>query len=559
MANAIALPLLPDVPRLTSLQPLDGACAPRIRVNLALGIIVIVSESMFNPYRYQQQLNQPFSFDHLYSHPGSLDSYDSQGSRQSIGIIGGGIAGLTCAYELSQLDHRVTLLEASGRLGGRIYTHYFSDSTHAELGAMRVPASHGCTLYYMDKFKLKRRQFVSYNPAAYYYLRGQKTRLDNYKSLLYNYHLTLEEQQDPAVIYETILEELIESLSNQEKWEMFSPSFTSSRLREYDSLSVTQYFRDRLSPDAFEFVGHATGMIHYNQVSLLNGLIDFFAWHRVEQYKLVGGMETLVNAFAERIPGDIQTQAQVTAIELTDSGVKLHWNSLQGKQSAEFDFVICTLPTTALAKIDFDPPLPAQQREAINSLGYCSAAKTLFHCTARPWEFEDGIYGGGSFTDLNIEKCWYPDDNAILADKQSDNPDWIACDRERSHQPSAFTAAYRWEGNSRKFRSLEEGDRTELTLREVKQLHPQIDQYVDDIVHYIWDEKAKLGSGSYAFFAPGEHERYQGWLGESYPHQQPRVFFAGEHLGINHASVQGAIQTAVSAVIELLETSILKF
>lgn len=87
---------------------------------------------MFNPYRHQQQLNQPFSFQRLYSHPGSLDRYDSQGSRQSIGIIGGGIAGLTCAYELSQLDHQVTLLEVSGRLGGRIYTHYFSDGTHAE-------------------------------------------------------------------------------------------------------------------------------------------------------------------------------------------------------------------------------------------------------------------------------------------------------------------------------------------------------------------------------------------------------------------------------------------
>ena len=67
-----------------------------------------------------------------------------------------------------------------------------------------------------------------------------------------------------------------------------------------------------------------------------------------------------------------------------------------------------------------------------------------------------------------------------------------------------------------------------------------------------------MGSGSDAFFAPGEHERYQGWLGEFYPRQQPRVFFAGEHLGINHASVQGAIQTAVSAVAaSLLSSSLL--
>ena len=71
----------------------------------------------------------------------------------------------------------------------------------------------------------------------------------------------------------------------------------------------------------------------------------------------------------------------------------------------------------------------------------------------------------------------------------------------------------------------------------------------------IWDEEAKLGSGSYAFFAPGEHEQYQGVLGESYPQQKPRVFFAGEHLGINHASVQGAIQTALAATIDIMENS----
>jgi len=510
---------------------------------------------MFNPYWRQQQLNQPFSFALLYSHPGSLGSYDSQGTRQSIGIIGGGIAGLTCAYELSQLEHQVTLLEVSHRLGGRIYTHYFSDGSHAELGAMRVPASHGCTLHYMEKFNFKKRRFVSYNPAAYYYLCGKKTRLDNYNSLFPSYNLTSQEQQDPAVIYENILEELIDSFSDAEKWEMFSPSFTSSRLREYDNLSLTQYFRDRLSPDAFELVGHATGMIDYKQISLLNGLIDFFAWHRVEQYKLVGGMESLVKAFMERIPGKISTQCQVTAIEITDSGVKLHWNSLQGKQTAEFDFVICTVPATALAKIDFVPPLPAKQREAINSLGYCSAAKTLFHCTARPWEFEDGIYGGESFTDLNIEKCWYPDDNALLADQNSENPSWIACNPEISHQPTALTAAYRWTSNTRKFRTLEESARSELTLHEIKQLHPQIDQYVDDIVHYIWDEDTKLGSGSYAFFAPGEHERYQSLLCQPYPLDNPRIFFAGEHLAINHASVQGAIQTALAATIDVLETS----
>ncbi|NEP06883.1 MAG: FAD-dependent oxidoreductase, partial [Okeania sp. SIO4D6] len=185
-----------------------------------------------------------------------------------------------------------------------------------------------------------------------------------------------------------------------------------------------------------------------------------------------------------------------------------------------------------------------------------SSSKTLLHCTARPWEFAENIYGGGSFTDLNIEKCWYPCDNAQLDANNFSQPHFVAKNKDISYQPSVLTAAYRWEDNSRKFVTLDESTKTDLTLEEVSQLHPNIKQYTDDVVHSIWDEDNNLGSGSYAYFAPGDREKYQPFLGQPYPINNPRVFFAGEHLGINHASIQGAIQTALAATIYVLETSL---
>ena len=100
---------------------------------------------------------------------------------------------------------------------------------------------------------------------------------------------------------------------------------------------------------------------------------------------------------------------------------------------------------------------------------------------------------------------------------------------------------------------MDETSKTDLTLQEVSKLHPQIKKYTDDIIHSIWDEQNNLGSGAYAYFAPGEREKYQPFLGQSYPVNNPRVFFAGEHLAINHASIQGAIQTAIAATINVLE------
>src|SRR5882757_4161014 len=42
-----------------------------------------------------------------------------------IAIIGGGVAGLYCAYRLLDRDYEVTLYEATSRLGGRIFTGKF--------------------------------------------------------------------------------------------------------------------------------------------------------------------------------------------------------------------------------------------------------------------------------------------------------------------------------------------------------------------------------------------------------------------------------------------------
>ena len=53
----------------------------------------------------------------------------------SIGIVGGGVAGLTAAYRLQAAGVKPVLLEASSRLGGRMLTVYdFYKGMFCELG-----------------------------------------------------------------------------------------------------------------------------------------------------------------------------------------------------------------------------------------------------------------------------------------------------------------------------------------------------------------------------------------------------------------------------------------
>lgn len=71
-------------------------------------------------------------------------------------IIGAGAAGLMAAYKLVQAGHKVTVLEARNRMGGRIHTLSHEDSfNHAELGAEFIHGNLPVTKQLFDEAGIK--------------------------------------------------------------------------------------------------------------------------------------------------------------------------------------------------------------------------------------------------------------------------------------------------------------------------------------------------------------------------------------------------------------------
>ncbi|HVW38862.1 MAG TPA: FAD-dependent oxidoreductase, partial [Pirellulales bacterium] len=78
-------------------------------------------------------------------------------------VVGAGIGGLCCAYELMDRGHDVTILEASGRAGGHVKTIHdpLPDGLYADVGAEHFQAKPGYSQFwkYVEKFELPFRAY----------------------------------------------------------------------------------------------------------------------------------------------------------------------------------------------------------------------------------------------------------------------------------------------------------------------------------------------------------------------------------------------------------------
>ena len=89
------------------------------------------------------------------------------------------------------------------------------------------------------------------------------------------------------------------------------------------------------------------------------------------------------------------------------------------ERRVEGDFVLCTLPFSVLTRMIVEPELSGPKLRAIRELNYDSSTKVLALTHRRFWEQDDGIYGGGTFTDLPTGTTYYPSDNAAWVAKQA--------------------------------------------------------------------------------------------------------------------------------------------
>src|SRR5690349_2270312 len=417
-------------------------------------------------------------------------------------VIGGGLSGLTAAYELQSKGWQVTLLEARSSLGGRsgMATSEWigNDKTQPVLNK------------YVSTFKLSTTPAPEFVRTPGYLIDGEYVSAAD---------LTTKQPATAEALkrYEKTLDDLARSIDDPQ-----NPA-ANSTLHALDQINVSNWL-DRLNlPATARQLVNQQIRTRYDEPSRIS-LLYFAQQNRVYRgvsdrdlraSRLVGGSPVLAQAFVKQLKV-IKTSSPVSAISQDKDGVTVKVDNV-GYQA---DYVVLAVPLRALNKIQMTPALDAQHLAAIKGTNYGWRDQIMLKFKTPVWESKARM-SGEIYSNTGLGMLWI----------------------EPALKGGANVVINLSGDNARVMQAFGDKQMVDQVLIRLHAFYPQARGSFTgyEIRRYSTDPST---GGAYLAFGPGQISKF--WRLWERPIQ--RVTFAGEHTDTLYpGTLEGALRTGQRA------------
>ena len=446
----------------------------------------------------------------------SLNRFQRTGPGQTVVVFGAGLAGLCTAYELLELGHSVTVLEAQTRPGGRVRTlrEPFAQGLYTEAGPETIPGAHAITQHYAREFGLRLVPTTIPGTRSFYHVRGK--RVFNNDTAVWPFELTDDERKSGlAGLFRKYVEE-----ANQQATAAGFANDPVKALMAWDAQRPGEWLRGKgASPAAAELIALGFGTDFGSAASyLLHGLNSRGG---AVSYRVEGGNDNLPREFAKRVR--VRFGTAVVSVKQDDLGVDVVVQRGGASETLRADRAVCALPCPVIGSIFEDARLSPAKQRAIREQYYSRTVKVFLQARTRFW-LNEGLNGFVT-TDLPIERLT-PDPGA----------DPLARGALAAYPIAAYTAD---------LERMDEGDRVKAALAQARQIFPQLTDQFEGGVSHAWGLDP-WQRGSFALHSPGQI----GFL-DTLAKTEGRIHFAGEHTSAWTGWMQGALESARRVVREI--------
>lgn len=464
----------------------------------------------------------------------STKAYTAAAGKPDVIVIGAGLSGLGTALALEEAGLRVLVLEGRERIGGRLYT-LDGVPGHPEAGGNTVSAAYGRVIaagqrYGVELIDIAQRAFG--HGMQELFIDGAHVPLADWPHHPRN---PFAEAQKALPPWAWADDQLRRHMPFKDLGRWHDPEFS-----KYD-IPVYEFLRAQGASDAAIQLAFDTNISYgttSHDVSLLMQ-VAVAQWmlmnavaargastpgqppqRQIGAFK--GGNQRLPEAMARRLAGDLLRGQRVVAITLNGDGAEVHCED-GARHHAKA--VVSSMPFATLRNVRIDPLPPPAQNSAIRTLGYVPMTQVHVVPKAKFWE-QDGL-NPSMWTDGIT--------GTVYAQRFGPDPDEVM----------SITAWARGL-NARYLDRLGAEGAGAAIVAELERLRPAAKGKLKVAKVQSWAMDPFAG-GVWSTFEPGQVTAFADNMAN--PHG--RLFFCGEHTALASRGMEGALESAERAAVEV--------